>query len=134
MVSELLYFLERSGLIHIVGKIKGYLKYFLNLIQILSKLLENVFIKIKQRSLGVFWPKREFTFKNTLSCIYFGPVDMFVAILVEIDREDLPPKLHTDRHIVKYTFLNSGDPKMDIYTKIPTYNHYTFSTLYSIIM
>lgn len=50
-------------------------------------------------------------------CIYTGPVKMFVVNLAVIDWIVVSPAY---RHILKKNFLSSGDPKIDIFTKIST--------------
>lgn len=61
--------------------------------------------------------------RTPFSCIDSGPVDIFVANLVEIDQVVFSPTLNTD----KCTFLGIGLLKTDISTKISTLSdHYTY--------
>lgn len=75
--------------------------------------------------------------KNLFSCICAGSVDKFVGNLMQIDQIVIYPALHTDKHSVKNTFRDLGNPRYQIlgmFTKILTSNfhdNYRLLSLYN---
>src|SRR5436190_12622878 len=107
--------------------------------EILFSLLKSskIFINAKNVILVVFYLKVPFIFgifQNPSSCIYKSPIDINIPNLIKIEpvvfalardtdiQTDRQTYIHTDRHFVKPTFLDSGDLKTENSVEITNSN------------
>src|SRR5436190_723890 len=72
-------------------------------------------------------------FQNPSSCIYKSPIDINIPNLIQIKpvlfAVARDTDIHTYRHFVKTTFLDSGDLKTDNSIKISNSNFFTITIL-----